>query len=47
MPRTDRPAPTQSTVLGPVYGASRTMPMPERTMAMITTSRRNATRHDR
>ena len=47
MPRTDRTAPTTSTPRGPVYGASRTSLMPDSTTAMMPTSSRNPTRHDR
>ena len=47
MPTTDRTAPTESTCRGPVYGTSWTSLMPDSTIAMITTSSRNATRHDR
>ena len=47
MPMTDRIAPTRSMWRDPVYGTSRTRPIPESTIAMITASSRNPTRQDR
>jgi hypothetical protein len=47
MPATDSTAPTTSTSRDPVYGTSRTRPIPDSTTAMTTTSSPNATRHDR
>ena len=47
MPNTERAAPTRSICLGPVYGTSWTSLIPERTIAMITTSSRNPIRQDR
>ena len=47
MPRTERTEPTKSTLRSPVNGTSRISPAPDSTMAMITASSRNPTRHER
>ena len=47
IPSTERTAPIGSTWRSPVYGASRTRLMLNRTTAMITTSSANPTRHER
>jgi hypothetical protein len=47
IPTAERIAPTTSMRLSPVYGTSWTSLMPERTIAMITTSPRKPTRHER
>ena len=47
IPRTDRTAPTRSISRFPVYGTSLTSRLPSNTIAMTTTSSRNATRYDR
>ena len=47
MPTTERMAAPASKVRGPVYGASLTSLMPDKTTAMMTTSSKNASRHDR
>ena len=47
MPRTERIAPIASTWRGPVYGTSLMRPEPSNTIAMITSSSRKPTRHER
>ena len=47
MPSTDSTAPPTSILRNPVNGTSTTSLMLNRTMAMITTSSMNPTRHDR
>jgi hypothetical protein len=47
IPAAERIAPTTSTPLDPVYGTSLTSLLPRSTIAMITTSPKNATRQDR
>ena len=47
MPTAERIAPTTSTRRSPVYGTSWTSLLPTSTIAMITTSPKNATRHER
>ena len=47
MPRTERIAPTASTWRGPVYGTSLMRPEPSTTIAMIKSSSRKPTRHER